>query len=692
VKNLLIGLAPTDMDVATVRATGAVGLQQLIVDWTTGSTTQPFFQAKMISFFRNVFQQTGFTPTVDFQNQLLQNGGFDFGPLGTGAVGGDAFALLVQNLQDMFARTAWQLVVEGNPFTDVLTTTRFQMTTGLKSLYLQIEMPNDQPYAFSNTNKLNWTLDYSGNAIPLEDSLNPNSTNYMVFDDEPAPNGGTFYLSPTCRGGTTKDANGNLVLTAPFGGAFNPKSPTGGYAQLFQRLLGYTPRWPFLGQPTCWEHPSKPYFTDQDMSDWEWVTISPMSGSTYSIKSFDLPTLRQTNALSLALPRIGFFTTPAYLAIWNTNNSNDHRVTTNQTLLAALGESFTSESVIIPLSEMGLDSNHATTGTACYGCHKSLDPMRMFFASQFDFNDRNDFLTQTFTGNPANPRPGTVGGVFAFGDVNQMGANLTDLGTFLGQVTDGNPSQPLKQFAAAITQYLCFYANSTGCSASDPLFRQIASDFASNNYDFLGLIKEFFASTIVTGVPAAPDAGVVEPSIDGGASAPTTADGGVPPGEPPISISRRQHFCDALSNRLGITDVCQLAVPLPSQTQAATSTIAQSLADDTFSRGAQSPVTPSEPNLFFRAAVEELCENLAPQLVDAKTGTSVYSSSNVTSALDQMVQTIMGYPPSDPHYTLALQILTTHQQTAQGKSNASTALQSTFVLACESPTSVGIGL
>jgi hypothetical protein len=36
--------------------------------------------------------------------------------------------------------------------------------------------------------------------------------------------------------------------------------------------------------------------------------------------------------------------------------------------------------------------------------------------------------------------------------------------------------------------------------------------------------------------------------------------------------------------------------------------------------------------------------------------------------------------------------LTTHQQSAAAKSNASTALRSTFVLACESPTSVSIGL
>ena len=68
-------------------------------------TTDPYqtaVEAKMIGFFRNMFQQTGFTPTEDFKIQLLQNGGFDFGG-STRNVGDDAFPRLVQNLQDSFA-------------------------------------------------------------------------------------------------------------------------------------------------------------------------------------------------------------------------------------------------------------------------------------------------------------------------------------------------------------------------------------------------------------------------------------------------------------------------------------------------------------------------------------------------------------------------------------------------------------
>ena len=605
VKNLLVGLAPTDADVAALTTNGAAGLQQLIISWTTDATTQPFFQQKMIGFFRNAFQQTGFTPTVDFMPQLLENGGFDFGPFGVAAVGDDAFARLVQNLQDEFAMTAWQIVSEGQPFNTVLTTQRYMMTTGLKSVYLQIEMPNDQPYSFGAGSKLAWKIDYSGNPIDLTDSLNPSSPNYMVFSDEPPATMGSFFGGgtqfPTCRGGTVKDANGNTVTTAAFGGAQSTSAPTGGYAQLFQRLLGYTPRWPFLATPTCWEHPSKPYFTDQDMSDWQWVTVTAKGSAAY-IQPYDLPTLRATTTLPLALPRIGFYTTPAYLAIWNTNNSNQHRVTANQTLLAALGESFTSEDSIVPISESGLDSDHSVAGSDCLGCHKELDPMRTFWANQFDFNDRNDWITSSFTGAPPNPRPTSTGGVFAFADVNMAGASMLDYGALLGQVTDQDPTTPLNQFAAGITQKLCFYANSQACDPTDPVFRGIAFDFVTSNYNFPALIKELFSSTIVTGVPSAPDAG--PPAADDAGD-----DAGVPPGEAPISIARRDHFCAALSNRLGVTDICALAVPIASQSQSATQTVAGSVPADGFSRGAQSPVTASEPTRVLprggRGAVRE---------------------------------------------------------------------------------------
>jgi hypothetical protein len=672
VKNLLIGLAPTDDEVAKLTQSGAAGLQELISAWVTDPAYQASFRDKMLVFLRNAFQQTGFTPTEDFKPQLLENGGFDFGPFGTSALGDDAFALLVQNLEDSFARTAWQLVSDGQPFSEVLTTQRYMMTTGLKSLYLQIEMPNDQPYAFSNrfsnAKPLAWKVDYSGNPIPLEDTLNPGSPNYMVFDDQPPANamagfrGGGGPMFQTCRGGTATDMNGAAVTSAPLNG----------YAQLFQRMLGFTPRYPYAAMPTCWEHASKPYFTQQDMSDWQWVTVRAMKdGETY-LQPYDLPTLRKTTELALKLPRVGFYTTPAFLALWSTNDSNQHRVTANQTLLVALGVSLSSENTIVPLSTAGLDSGHSVMGSECYGCHKTLDPLRQFWGNQLDFNDRNDFPTRGFMMTAANPRPTSVGGVLAVADVNAAGANMFDLGPLLSRVTDGDATQPLSLFATAITQKLCFYANSVACDPSDPELRRVVMAFQNSNFNFLTLVKELFASPLVTGAVATS----------------TFAKDAMP-----VSISRRDHLCAALSNRLGRPDLCAQAVALPSPAQAATAKIAASVAADAFSRGSEAPITSADPTLFYRAATEMLCENIATQVVDAMTN-SVYSSANSTMAIGDMVDKLMGYPASDPKHGQAAQILQDHYNAvlAQNRNMATVALRSTFVLACESPSAVSVGL
>jgi hypothetical protein len=671
VKNLLTGLPPTDDEIAAVTKSGAAGLQGLIDTWMTSSTTQPLFQSKMMFFFRNTFQQTSFTPTEDFKPQLLENGGFDFGPFGTAAVGDDAFARLVQNIQDSFALTAWQLIADGRPFTDVLTTQKYMMTTGLKSLYLQIEMPNDQPYAFgaNNPTPLKWRIDYAAASIPLTDTLNPSSPNYMVFDDQPPATAamgfpGNSSQFPTCHGSTTV-----TDMTAKTTGT---SAPFTGYAQLFQRLIGYTPRYPFVASPECWEHPSKPIFTTQDLSDWQWVTVTQKASTDKYIQPYDLPTLRTTTTLPLALPRVGYFSTPAFLALWNTNDSNQHRVTANQALLVALGQSFTSEDTIVPLSTTGIDPSHAVAGTECYGCHKSLDPMRNLWANQLDFNDRNDWITRSFTGAKPNPKPTSTGGVFAFGSVNMMGNTLADFGTLVGMVVDDSQTDTINRFAMSITQKLCFFANSDTCDETDPEFRRIATAFQTGGYNFPSLIKEFFASPLVTGF------------VDTA----TYAKGTVP-----ISISRRDHLCAALSNRLKVTDICAQAVPLPTQAQSATAKIAGSVAADAFSRGAQSPVTPSDPTLFYRSASEMLCENVATQVVDSTGANNVYSSSSYATSITGMVETIMGYTPMDTHHDMAVQILTDHYNAViAAKNTATTALRSTFALACESPTALGIGL
>ncbi|HEY5089845.1 MAG TPA: hypothetical protein VIK30_07740, partial [Polyangia bacterium] len=309
IKNVLTGLPPTDAEVAA--ATDATALQTLINSWMA----LPQYQDKMIFFFSNAFQQSSLA-VLNFEFQLrMRPGGFD---LPYGIYGDTAFPMLFQNMQQSFARTCLQIISSGQPFTNILTTKQFMMTTALMSLYMQIEMPYD-------IHTFNWQFNH-GMRPAIEDTLNPSSPNYMVWGYvAPTKTTGRGPSGTTCAGDTT------MISTYP------------GNTNLFHVLLGVVDRDSSNnGQGTtdlgCMEHAIQPYITPADTSDWRMVTIT---NTGTPINSYDLPSLRATSTLASKLPRVSFFTTPPFLAIWNTNDSNQHRVTANQALLGALNEGFT---------------------------------------------------------------------------------------------------------------------------------------------------------------------------------------------------------------------------------------------------------------------------------------------------------------------------------------------------------------
>ncbi|HET6149005.1 MAG TPA: hypothetical protein VFH68_15815 [Polyangia bacterium] len=651
VKNLLTGMTPTDDEIAAVTSDGAAGLQTLIDGWTSDATLRGNFQDKMIFLFRNAFQQVGFNPAEDFKLQLLTNGGFDF----ASTPGDDIFARLVQNLEDSFARTAWQLVSEGRPFSEVLTTQKFMMTTALKATYLQIEMPRDTRGTAAPT--ISWKVDEGAADIPIEDIVDPASPNYLTFADvAPTLNNRTPTLA--CRGMT---------------GMVNPFT---GFNTLFQVMLGLIPQYSTTtaGVTTtiCDRHSSRPYFTVADTQDWQWVTVRPLATGETRLAPYDLPKLRAATELGLALPRVGFYTTPAFLALWNTNDSNQHRVTANQTLLVALGYSLTPANSIVPLSAAGLDANHAVASSECFGCHKSLDPMRGFWGNQYDYSDRNDFPPRAGGGLAANPRPASTVSGFAFFNMNTTGADMLALGPLLQQTMDtSDAAQPLSRFAIAIAQKLCFFANSAQCLESDAEFRRVARTFETSGSNFMTLLKEMLSSPLVTAAKT---------------TATSDANGFT------ISIARRDQLCMALSNRLGRPDLCSLSVPIPATAQAATLKIATSLPEDSFSRGSEFPITATTPTLFYSSASELLCESVATAVVDATTG-SVFSSATPPATIADMVTRVMGYPPNDPLYAGAVKILQDNYDAhVAARASATNAMRSTFALACEAPTTLSFGL
>jgi hypothetical protein len=650
VKDLLTGLAPTAAEVAA--ATDAGQLATLIDGWIA----TPQFQDKMLVFFRDVFQQSQFA-VADFAFQLrTRPGAFE---LPYGIYGDTAFPMMFKNMQESVARTALYYAENGLPLTNILTAKQFMMTTGLMSLYLQIEMPYDIHTFSFNFNQ--------GSRPALADTLDPASANYLTFG----------YAAPTTvfedRFAKSGCQGQNIVSTYM------------GNTTLYHLLLGVVDRdVPGKSSATtnsgCMEHAIQPYITPADQSDWRLVTLRPLNAGEAQLVSYDLPSLRgiaSGGSLGVHAQRVGFFSTPAFLAVWNTNDSNQHRVTANQALLAALGEGFTSTSVVIPpqqVSTTGLDPAHAVSGSVCYSCHVSLDPMRQFWGNPFDFND-----VPVAT-------PKTTGGVFAFANVNATGTSLVDLGGDLSQVTDTDPTTnaAVSRFAWNMAQQFCYFADSAPCSTDDPVFRTVVSDFQASHFDVKTLVRELFSSALVTSA----------------SDTKTFADRGVV-----VSIARREQYCTAIANRLNLPDICNIGTPSPNGTDVKDrafdiTRLAGSISVDSFSRGAQGPVTPSDPNLFFRAAVELVCENLASKVVDATGGPyKSTSATTVAAAVEDMVTKLLAYPPADatnaadPNHAQAASILQTHYTSAvSGGATATNALRSTFVAACESPTAVSIGL
>jgi len=372
---------------------------------------------------------------------------------------------------------------------------------------------------------------------------------------------------------------------------------------------------------------------------------------------YDLPALRPADELVLSIPRVGFFTTPAFFANWQTNISNQMRVTMNQTLIVALGAQVDgTDTTVTPGSPPpGLDSAHAGVG-ACRLCHQTLDPLRSIFSATYSWN----YHSQLDAALIAQP------GVFSFRGVIMPVQTVGDLGAVLAQ-------HPL--FGPAWAQKLCAYANSAPCAADDPEFQRIVAAFAASGYSWNTLVTELLSSPITTNAAATT----------------TYAQNGEV-----IAVARRDHICAALNNRLGFTDVCGLDAS--SKKRATIPQIVSGLPSDGYGRGSTEPVLPNQPTLFYRAALENLCSSLAGTVIDVaaakqEAGVKVWSSADPDAAIADFVSTVMALVPSGPRAAGAAALLKGHFTAAvQQGATASNALKSTFITACLAPSAISMGL
>ena len=184
---------------------------------------------------------------------------------------------------------------------------------------------------------------------------------------------------------------------------------------------------------------------------------------------WDLNAMRTANELVLRVPRVGFFSTPAFFANWPTNTANQARVTMNQTLIVALGRSFDDSNNTVPVTSPALDAKHASE-PACYACHKTLDPMRQVFRQAFTFMGHEQ----------KDPAQVSLPGVFAFDGVTRPISSPKELGEAMA-------SHP--RFAIAWTQKLCYWANSAPCLEAIPN-SCVAQVFEKSGFSWPRLVRE----------------------------------------------------------------------------------------------------------------------------------------------------------------------------------------------------------
>ncbi|MDB4959529.1 MAG: hypothetical protein JWO36_7098 [Myxococcales bacterium] len=630
VKNILVGLSPTDAEIASVTA-DPKALAGLVDGWMA----MPEYQQKMMVFFENAFQQTQITQQ-DFVDMIPPNG------LGRGR----AVPLLVANVRESFARTVLDLQAEGRPLTDAFTTKRLMMTPALMELYafLDTRRVDDAGLvtdSFARANPtLRLTIESAQGPIALTDTLDPTSPNYMHWYSPDLPN--LMYGDMTCNG-------------------LDPISVAPSALFVHTLLYGEIPNHP---GPTnnCPPHAGGPgdvHVTGTDFSTWKMVAIRPPLMGEKRTTFYDLPALRSASELVLTTPRPGFFSTPAFFANWPTNQSNQMRVTVNQSLIVATGAAIDGTDSTTPATTPGLDTVHAAPDTGCFSCHQLLDPTRSILASTYSWF----YYPQTDQALAAQH------GLFAFQNVIAPMQTIDDFANLLA-------SHPLVPQGWA--QKLCYYVNSAPCDPSDPELTRIVDDFSKSGLSWNVLVRDLVTSPITTNT-----AQTVTAQTNGEV----------------IAVSRRDHLCAALNNRLGFLDICQLDIT--QKTSKVPSVIAQivsGMPSDGYGRGATIPVLPNDPNLFYRAGLENICEAVATLVIDApqdpmQPGAKHWASAQPDAAIADFVSTIMALPASDPRAPQAIAILKQHFTSAtQTGATPSASLQSTFVAACLSPSFIGIGM
>lgn len=623
VKGLLTGLEVTQAELERVTADPS-SLKSLIATWQA----LPEYESRMVDFFTMAFQQGEVTAEMVNNVTPFEQGMLD--------------PRVMQNMRESFGRTAMQLVKEGKPFTEVLTTRRFMLTPALMVAlaWLDERQSGDGGGASDAlNNELGPNASYlmqGDTKIPIEQSTDPKHANFLKFYSPQVA-----AATGDCHAPWTVDQTNRLTLYT---------LTTGETLMMF--FMGHR-----MARGFCQYPAGRGVLEPSDFTNWRMMTIRPPAAGEKQTFVYEIPRFRTGSELILPKPRVGFYTTPAFLYTWQTNDSNQARVTVNQTLIAAVGQAFDGVLTANPVSDKAVAKEHAQPGSDCYNCHITMDPMRRYFRSTYSYF----WNLQTDQKEKSDP------GVYAFDGESHVGTNIADLGESLAKN---------EHFATGWTHKLCTWGNSRVCDPSgnnkleptDPEFVRIAKAFADSNYSWNTLVQELFSSPLVT---------YASPTK-------TTEESGIS-----FSITKKAQLCMIWDRRLGLDDACGLRALPSTATGDPVKTIATVLPSDSYSRGQTVPTLANDPGLFFYSGVENICTTIASRVVDS-TISDKYKSANSAAAISDMVHHLMGVLA--PRDTEAIAILTDHFDAARADGNSATdALKSTFILACMSPSVVSVG-
>lgn len=611
VKDFLTGLPPSPEEQQQYLEDEAV-LPELIDVWLA----TPEYAARESAMFHQLFQQETSVDNLAEHLDINVNRVVDMDERADGK--------LLPSIPDAFTQTVADLVAADRPFTDVLTTHTFKLNV---PQLVTLAYLDAVPRADDGSNLPSWldakypdlvlSTKWTGTQVPIAQTLNPSSPNFMKFWLTEAPTG-------NCVDPNNQTYTGRQALV-------------NAYQLLFQVAPGN------LG---C-SMGAQVWVAD----DWNLreITIRKADAGEEPTVFFDLDTLRTTNELVVASDRVGFFTTLGFSSNWMTNDSNQHRVNANQTLIVGLGRTFNPSDVFTPADGATVDEGHAEPGTTCFACHKDLDPLR-------------DFMRQSYSYAGMGRLAGEMGDIPGTAFFSLDGSDPVE-GHGVSDLAAAMAAHP--RFAPAWTEKLCALANAGACEEFDPELQRVAQVFVDSGFQFRTLVRELMSSPVITFA----------------ARTETWEEfGGV---VPPVTQDR---FCLRMSERLGIVDVCDLEGKFEGPADAAKRlrALADGVPPVSFGRAAVMPIVTTAPDVFSVASIERMCQIVAEEWYGTGDG-MLWTPDDRELVLDHLVGQVMGIPTSDERSAPLRVILDDHwDQALDSGANEVAALRSTFITACAS--------